>query len=307
MKWTTKAKIMGLCETLPQGDTIYKFLQKKFGRLDGNPWSRLVTQREMAQWLLAESLEIEGKTFFEVGTGHVPIVPIGFFLMGSQKVITVDLNRRIDPEIFTDALRWIANNTEKVRELYKDVVSDRLLKERLNIITSNTEDPDTFMSLANIVYLAPADATQVDLPDEIIDYHISNTVLEHIEPQIIAKIFVEALRIMKKDGFALHFVDLSDHFQHQDSSITKINFLQYSEEEWLKIAGNQFAYCNRMRKSGYLDIFNQSGLEIVKDDSLVDSDSLQSINNGFPISDSVLYKENNDLCVTQFRMLLKRY
>jgi Methyltransferase domain len=307
MKWTTKAKIMSLCESLPQGDIIYKFLQKKFGRLDGNPWSRLTTQREMAKWLLAESLEIEGKTIFEVGTGHVPIVPIGFFLMGSQKVITVDLNRRVDPEIFTDALRWIANNKEKVRELYKDVVSCKLLEERLNVVTSNTEDPYTFMALANIVYLAPADATQVDLPDEIIDYHISNTVLEHIEPQIIAKIFTEASRIMKKEGFALHFIDLSDHFQHQDSSITKINFLQYSQEEWIKIAGNQFAYCNRMRKSGYTDIVNQSGLKIVKDDSLIDSDSIQSVNNGFPISDSVTAKGDEDLCTTRFSVLLKRY
>jgi len=40
--------------------------------------------------------KVEGKTFFEVGTGHNPIVPIGFFLCGAEKIVTVDLHRRLD-------------------------------------------------------------------------------------------------------------------------------------------------------------------------------------------------------------------
>jgi hypothetical protein len=47
MKWETKAKIMKFCAGLPRSEDVYKFLQKKFGRLDCNPWSRLVAQREM--------------------------------------------------------------------------------------------------------------------------------------------------------------------------------------------------------------------------------------------------------------------
>ena len=40
----------------------------------------------------------------------------------------------------------------------------------------------------------------------------------------------------------MHFVDLSNHFQHQDQSITRINFLKFSDLEWNRIAGNEFAY-----------------------------------------------------------------
>ena len=69
------------------------------------------------------------------------------------------------------------------------------------------------------------------------DYHISTTVFEHIPRADIARILKEAKRILKKGGVAIHFIDLSDHFQHQDKSITRINFLRYSDEEWDKIGG----------------------------------------------------------------------
>jgi ubiquinone/menaquinone biosynthesis C-methylase UbiE len=79
------------------------------------------------------------------------------------------------------------------------------------------------------------------LPDACVDYHISNNVFEHILKADITRILKEIIRILKKDGIAIHFIDLIDHFQHQGSGITKINFLRYSEKEWDKIAGNQFA------------------------------------------------------------------
>ena len=70
------------------------------------------------------------------------------------------------------------------------------------------------------------------------DYHVSTTVLEHIPNKNIVRILTEAKRILKNNREAVHFIDLSDHFQHQDERITRINFLQYSEREWEKISGN---------------------------------------------------------------------
>ena len=67
---------------------------------------------------------------------------------------------------------------------------------------------------------------------------------------------------MKDDGITIHFIDLSDHFQHQDKSITSINFLHYSEKEWERIAGNQFAYCNRLRAGDYLALFEEAGFDV---------------------------------------------
>ena len=113
MNQRTKAKIMKAISTLPARAGIYRFIQKTFGRLDANPMSRIPTQIEMARWILQQGKTIEQKTFFEVGTGHMPIVPIGFFLSGAKSVITVDLNRRIDFGLTKKILSWIANNTHR--------------------------------------------------------------------------------------------------------------------------------------------------------------------------------------------------
>lgn len=83
---------MKACATLPAGG-IYRFIQKKFGRLKANLMTRIPAQVKMARWILEMGGKIEGRTVFEVGTGHCPIVPIDFFLCGANKVITVDLHK----------------------------------------------------------------------------------------------------------------------------------------------------------------------------------------------------------------------
>lgn len=95
---------MKACALLPMGGGIYRFIQKMFGRLKANPISRIPVQIEMARWIFEMGGKVEGKTFFGVGTGHCPVVPIGFFLCGAEKIVTVDFHRRLDFEILKS--RW---------------------------------------------------------------------------------------------------------------------------------------------------------------------------------------------------------
>ena len=38
--------------------------------------------------------------------------------------------------------------------------------------------------------------------------------------------------MLSPQGLALYYIDLSDHFSHDDHSISAINFLQFSDEQW---------------------------------------------------------------------------
>ena len=62
----------------------------------------------MTKWILDMGGKVEGKTFFEVGTGHNPIVPIGFFLCGAEKLVIVDLHRRLYFETLKKSLKWMS-------------------------------------------------------------------------------------------------------------------------------------------------------------------------------------------------------
>jgi len=179
------------------------------------------------------------------------------------------------------------------------------INERIDLIERLKLNPKKFLSEANIVYLAPADAANIDLPDESVDYHISTTVFEHIPRTAIARILKEAKRILKKEGTAIHFIDLSDHFQHQDQSITSINFLRYSEKEWERIAGNEFAYCNRLRASDYLALFKRVGFDVYRVETQEDEGTIQYLKDRFVVNGKFRDKSVSDLCVTQLKVALK--
>jgi len=297
LNWRNKARIMQLCSHLPWGGQLYVCIQKTFGRLKANPISRLPIQAKIAKWILESGREIEDKRFFEVGTGHVPLAPIGFFLCGAGSVITVDLHRRIAWNLVRQSLVWIAAHQNEVRSLYGDIIDEALFDERFDLLCRHQNNPAVFFKEARIEYLAPMDAAHSNLNANSVDCHFSITVLEHIPSPIIRDIFREAKRILKPDGTTIHFVDMSDHFQHTDNSITRINFLRYSEEEWQRIAGNEFAYCNRLRASDYLRLFGALGYTIDCQEISIDRQSIKALEEGNVFLDPIFAEYDlDDIC-----------
>ena len=307
MKWQNKARIQRFCANMPHGDRVYQLILKKFGNLKATPkylFSRIRIQKRMIQWLLEEGLSFEGKTVFEVGTGHIPIAPIGFFLSGAKSVIMVDTNVRMDLNITRDVLGLIIKHRDEIQELYKDTVSDSIFNERFAVVEKFHLQPERFLEEANISYRAPADAAHTSLPSESVDIHFSITTLEHIPPNVIGDIFSEGYRILTKEGVAVHHIDLSDHFRHQDNSITTINFLRFTEDEWNRIAGNEYSYCNRIRASDYYRIFEEKLFRTIRCEARVDNNAIEELKNGFPLDASFNKYDPEDLCTTTVNIML---
>jgi len=130
-------------------------------------------------------------------------------------------------------------------------------------------------------------------------------VLEHISYEVIRNIFIEAKRILKDKGIAIHFIDLSDHFQQQDNSISRINFLRFSDNEWSYIAGNQFAYCNRLRVNDYLNLFNELKFDIVHVEKTIDKNSMDKIQDGFQINEKFNSYNLEDICTMSLKIKLR--
>jgi len=51
MNWQQKAKIIKILSNMPMGGALYKFLQKKFGRLTSDPMFNIKKQIEIVDWL----------------------------------------------------------------------------------------------------------------------------------------------------------------------------------------------------------------------------------------------------------------
>ena len=185
-----------------------------------------------------------------------------------------------------NSLFHIVKNRHLIEFLYSNKKKSIILDERLDLLSEYWSTPRQFIKMANIQYLAPVNAANTNLLDNSIDYHISTNTLEHIPYEVIRNIFIEAKIILKDKGIAIHFIDLSDHFQHQDISISRINFLRFSDNEWSYIAGNQFAYCNRLRVNDYLNLFNELKFDIVHIEKIIDENSMNKIQDSFKVNEN---------------------
>jgi hypothetical protein len=303
MRWQYKAAIMHICARLPYGDRLYRWGQKRIGRLRFKP-TRLPMQIQIVRWLAEQGKSVQGAKLFEVGTGHIPSVPIGFFLSGAKQVITVDLHRRVEWDLVHDCLKWFASHRNQVEKLYLSVVPKSVFDERFAMLVKCKNAPMHFLQKAGIEYLAPMDAAHTNLSTQSVDCHFSVTVLEHIPPAIIVDILTEAKRVLKPTGTAIHFIDTSDHFHHQDRTISSINFLKFSDSEWDRVAGNEFAYCNRLRASDYVKLFSSLSFQLTRYETTVDAKALKDLHGREEKLHSKFRSyEPEDICTTSLRIM----
>lgn len=232
-------------------------------------------------------------TALELGTGWYPIVPIGLFLSGAGKVITLDIAALMNEE-------RMFNTLDKFKEYYKSgklkhYIPD-LDKPRyewlVDITHSRYMSLDEILSSLNIEYRIE-DARNRILPAESVDLINSNNVFEHIYPDILTDILKEFKRILTNDGIMSHFIDMSDHFAHLDKAITPYNYLQFTEGQWATI-DNSVQPQNRMRINQHREIINRNGFKIVSEENRPgDLNQLQTLTlaspfNGFSNSDNVI-------------------
>jgi hypothetical protein len=183
------------------------------------------------------------------------------------------VNPYLKTELTEECVRYIAEHIDEVRTLFTELLDEQRLDDLLRL-SHNTRasafSTHAVLDLCGIEYRAPADAASTGLRPESIDYHTSILVFQHIPSDILTKIIDEGVRILKKDGLFVHRINYTDHFSHSDTSIPAVNFLQYSDDEWNKYAGNKYMYMNRLRHDDYVRLFRSAGLRVLVDEHDVD-------------------------------------
>jgi SAM-dependent methyltransferase len=204
-----------------------------------------------------------GGIFFEYGTGWVPSLPIGFWLGGAEKTITVDANTYMQKQYIVEAVEIIAKNKKRIKEMYGEILDENRFAAFLNYAAKSKINIKELLELCHVEYIAPGDAAHTGLPDKSVDVHVSHFAFEHIPPEILRDILLEGGRIIKPGGLFINSVDYQDHFAVYTKTIHRLNFLRYSDNEWEKYNSNKYTYVNRMRHGDFLRLFEELGHEII--------------------------------------------
>lgn len=208
----------------------------------------------------------------EIGTGWQPMIPILLSLAGAQCVYLTDLNRLCRADTFDATLHSLRSQKRAI--LNQLPISE---EEFDRAVRPGRGDMDRRFRDLRLVYLAPCDCRRLKLAAESIDIVTSRAVLEHIPPQIIRDIFLEAGRVLKRDGVMCHFVDNSDHWEHNDKSISPVNFLKFSDAVFRWTTVNGLNYQNRLRHSQYIDMLRETGFQVVRETGDVDAGALAAL------------------------------
>lgn len=306
MNWRLKARIQNGVAALPfLSDATYFAIQRSVGGLRPariDPLDRMRAALGIVTWAESAGFDVRGKVVLEVGTGRMVDLPTGMWLCGAGPIITVDLNPYLSLKLVAEARTIIRRNHNRVVEMFGRQ-NDPLFQERLQILVGTSVPDDGLLKRMNIVYMSPADAANLPLESRSVDLHVSHTVLEHIPGVVLSAILTEAARVLRAGGLLIHNIDPSDHFAHDDPSITRINFLRFTDSEWSRWAGNRFMYHNRLRAGDFVRLFEEAGVRIVKEERSVDDRSKAALRNGFQVAERFRGIAHQELATTRLSVM----
>jgi SAM-dependent methyltransferase len=169
--------------------------------------------------------------------------------------VLVDIRPSARLELVNDAIA----SFERLRpEL--DVEADQELRQLGGPLNALGELEPRF----GITYLAPRDARGTGLVVSSIDFVSSTDTCEHIPEADLAEIFRECHRLLRPGGVFSCRIDLQDHYSYFDPSLSRYNFLRFSDGAW-KLANSPLHFQNRLRSPDYVRLVREAGFELVSE------------------------------------------
>jgi SAM-dependent methyltransferase len=264
MKWVLKAVVQKVISWLPNSQKVNFWFQKNITKgvvLSDDHFRDKLTHAIDHIDFYHEHCGVKSYRALELGSGWYPVVPIALFLNGVRDTVSIDIsplmNREAVITCINKYLEWQAKG-----QLGK--LEDMIDPERWNQLKSLQAFDGSFDALCRKLRLKllVTDARNTGLPADSFDLICSNNTYEHIYPDILVDIMKEFQRVLRPGGVSSHFIDMSDHFAHLDSSISIYNFLRYSSETWSMI-DNSVQPQNRLRKRDYLEMYEKLGISLV--------------------------------------------
>jgi SAM-dependent methyltransferase len=211
---------------------------------------------------------LEGAEVLDLGSGWNPVIPLLFRVAGARRVHLTDLERLLDRDTVLEAASIVVEASEEIARRI-GVPPERT---RAVLGAPAGDDLDALLASLGLTYTVPFDSATQMPP---VDLVTSRTVLEHIPPAVLLKLFRDFRKGLRPGGAMSHVIDHSDHREHGDKSLSRIDFLRHSEALWKLFCVNPQDYTNRLRHADYTALMREAGYEIALEEREVDARSVE--------------------------------
>lgn len=268
MRWLAKAALQRTLGAVPQGERLNYVFQRHV--LHSFPLGDAAYRQKFTRAVnhLAAyeehgpDLPVAEATFFEFGAGWDLAIPLSYALLGVARQIVIDIRPSARMELVNETIAALARLQPELER-----TTGSTLRDPGGPIASIAELEPRF----GIHYLAPCDARGTGLAPGIVDFVSSTDVCEHIPAADLAGVFAECRRLLRPGGAFSCRIDLQDHYSYFDRSVSRYNFLRFSDRRWA-LANSPLHYQNRLRAPDYLHLVRSAGLDLVAENPSEPSD-----------------------------------
>ena len=305
MDWRVKGITQKVLGSVPGGGFLGHCLRCWLGELSNvsrDVASKVEDWQGLMDDLRAAGVgSVRGATICEIGAGWHPTIPLCFYLAGAGSVQATDINRHMDDRIAMQALDALEPHLDKIVHCAKSDAG--ATRKRLNRLR-NADSLEHMLSIAGIIYRhGPTAGPIAYCAPGSIDIVYSNNVLEHVPAPEINKLSHDTARALRTGGVAVHAVACNDHYAHFDRSISFVNFLQYSDEEWEKW-DNGILWQNRLRAPDFVRLCNIPAARLVYRQQYTRPGSLEAIK-GMSIPERFAGYALEDLAATTVHLVTR--
>jgi SAM-dependent methyltransferase len=160
------------------------------------------------------------------------------------------------------------------------------------------ESFDALYQSLGFSYIVESSGSLARLPANTFRLVISGGVLEHVNRSALSDLISETQAVLRGGGWAVHSIDVADHLEHYDRSVSPKFYLSLPEGVWKTLCENKVQYINRVQRKEWLDLFQSSGFTLVDEEA-------RRVNIGkLPIAKRFADMEKTDLECTVLRLAL---
>ena len=288
--WLRSMVIDNIKASIPFVDAARLIKRRMVPYTDNASNSRLALTQGLDQIrMLRAAGAVSWEDVLEIGTGWVPTVPLLFHIAGARSTVLADIERLMDDATVAIARRLVIAEAEHIAaalEMTPEAVGGRLAEPW------------------NPTYLVPWDIAKQAAAS--VDIVVSRAVFEHIPEPILENYLRELQRIVRPGGMMCHVIDNSDHWEHRDKSISRLNFLRFDDGLFWKFSCfNKQNFQNRMRHSDYIALFERTGWQVVAAVGEPDATALQALRQ-LPLAAKFRAKSHHDLAILTSGFVVQR-
>jgi SAM-dependent methyltransferase len=200
----------------------------------------------------------QGGTVMDIGTGWFHHDAFLLYLVGDYKIYLFDVEDKAELIYIKNYIHHLLSNIDLVSSELQ--ISSNTIQNKLKPLLGLSSREDLYRRCN----FTPCITNKTDipfLPEDSIDFMVSNCVINHIPVHILIPELKSLRKMLKADGCIYFLIGHDDHWAFHDPSANQFNYYRYSDA-YYKWMFESFEFQNRLVKQEWLGLFERCGLFI---------------------------------------------